>query len=161
MSPPRHNRRGTVVAQHGGRASVAKVLLGLVGAAVALVAGVALIVEDERGGGGRDVGSIVRHADELLGEEVTVTGSVGEITGAKSFTMTEGAHRLLVLDVSVIPAIDNDLDGLVVDERVTVTGVLLRLGSKDVKRYLGVSVEHRYSAFLGEPVVLADSFRPR
>ncbi len=137
-----------------------KALLGIAAAALSVVAVVALIV-DERGDHGRDVASVVREGDELLGERVTVTGRIEQVVGAKSFILTEGSHRLLVLDVSVIPAVDNNLDGVLVDELVTVTGVLRTLGGEEVERYVGSVAANRHEAFLGRPVLVADSFRPR
>ncbi len=64
-------------------------------------------------------------------------------------------------DVSAVPAVDNDVDGLLLDELVTVSGDLLTLRVEEVEGYVGALVEDRYEAFLGGPFILADSFRPR
>ena len=135
--------------------------MGIFAAAVGVVAGVALLVDDERGGPGDDVTSVLRRSGELLGERVTVTGRVSDVLGATSFTMTDGARRLLVLDISAIAAIDNDLDGVIENELVTVSGVLRTLDVGEIERYADALVAEQYHAFLGSPVIMADSFRPR
>ncbi len=137
-----------------------KVLAGMALAAVAIVAGVALVVREEPTRGGHDVTSLVRRADRLLGERVTVAGRVGEVISAKSFIVTDGGRRLLVLGVSTVPAIDDNVDGVFADERVTVTGVVRRFEVREMESYVGELDDERYQRFAGEPVILADSVVP-
>ncbi len=141
------------------RPSSPKVLLRIVVCA-ALAAGVAFVVHDEPTPGRHDVTSVLRGADRLIGQRVTVTGRVAEVLSAKSLTITDDGGDLLVLDISVIPAIDNDLDGVVANDRVEVSGMLRRFAIEDVERYVGELNDQRYETFVGKPVILAESFRP-
>lgn len=133
--------------------------MGIVLAAVVLAAGAA-IVRREPSAGGDDVSSVIRRADGLIGQRVTVRGRVGDVISAKSLTLTDDAHQMLVLDVSVIPAVDNDLDGVVVDELLEVSGVLRTFAFDEVERHVGELVDERHDSFVGQPVILADSFVP-
>ncbi len=142
------------------RASFPKVLLRIVVCAAALSAGVAFVVHEEPTSGGYDVTSVLREADRLIGQRVTVTGRVGEVVSAKSLTITDGGSNLLVLDISVIPAIDNDLDGVVANDRVQVRGMVRRFVIEEVERYVGELNDQRYETFVGKPVIVAESFRP-
>ncbi len=143
------------------RPSSTKAVLGMAAAAV-LAAGVVLLLREDRVAGGDGVGSVLDRADELVGDRVTVTGRVGEVISAKSFTLTDdGGRRLLVLDVSTIPAVDDDLDGLVTDELVEVGGVVRTFRLEEIERHVGELIDGRYEPFVGRPVVLADGIVPR
>ena len=143
------------------RSSFTKVLAGVTLGAVALVAGAVLAVRVEPRTAGQGVGAIVRRADRLMGERVTVTGRIGDVVSAKSFTLTEDNKRILVLDVSAVPAIDNNLNGVMRSERVQVTGVLERFAIEETESYVGELIDERYEPFVGEPVILVDAFTPR
>ncbi len=130
-------------------------------AAAAVAAGVVLLLQEEREPEREVVTSVLERADELAGQSVTVSGRVGEVMSATSFTLTDGVRHLLVLDVSAIPALDDDLDGLVTGELVQVTGVVQTFRPEEIERRLGELLDQRYEPFRGRPVVLADSFSPR
>lgn len=88
-------------------------------------------------------------------------GHVGEVISAKSFTISDGVERILVLDVSALSALDNDLDGVVTNEQVRVTGVLRVLDIEEIESYVGELIDARYEAFVGQPVIVADAVTPR
>ncbi len=141
--------------------SFVKVLAGITVAAVAVVAGAAFVVREGPQASGDDVTSLVRRAPGVIGERVTVTGRVGDVVSAKSFTLTDDGARVLVLAVPVIPAIDNDIDGVLTNERVQVSGVVRRFVMEEIESHVGELIDERFEPFVGEPVILADSFIPR
>lgn len=111
--------------------------------------------------GGEDVTSVVQHPDRFVGERATVTGRVGKVLSATSCTLTEDGMELLVLDVSTMAAIDDDLDGVVADEQVHVTGVVRRFTTiEEMERHVGEVPDARYEPFLGKPVLMAESVSP-
>ncbi len=135
-------------------------LLVAVVAAVAVTTGVAVLVLDRLRDGDDGPGATVRLRDGAIGHRVTVAGRVGEVVSAKSFTVTDGTNAVLVLDVSVVPAIDNDRDGVLVGEQVRVTGVARRFVVNEIERYVGEFIDERYDRFVGKPVVVADAVTP-
>ena len=141
--------------------SFLKVLAAMTVAAVAVVAGAAFVVREGPETSADDVTSFVRRAHRFVGERMTVTGRVGEVISAKSFTVTDGGERLLVLAVPTIPAIDNDFDGVLTNERVQVTGVVRRFEIEALESHVGELIDERYQPFVGEPVIVADAFIPR
>ncbi len=141
--------------------SFVKVLAGIAVASVIAVAGAAFIVKEGPDVSDDDVTSLVRRAHIRIGERVTVTGRVGELVSAKSFTLTDEGARLLVLGVATMPAIDNDFDGVFANERVQVSGVVRRFAIEEIESYVGELIEERFEPFLDEPVVVADTFIPR
>ena len=68
---------------------------------------------------------------------------------------------MLVLDVSTIPALDHDRDGVLVNEEVRVEGVLRVLDIEEIESHVGELMDTRYQPFLGQPVVVADVVTPR
>ncbi len=138
-----------------------RALAAIAVAAVAVVVGAALLVGPGREPSGDDVAALVRDAESYVGRRVTVSGRVGQIVSAQSFTVTDGTGRILVLDVSVVPAVDNDLDGVLTDERVRVTGVVRVFALDEIESEVGELMDERYERFVGEPVLLADAITPR
>ena len=128
---------------------------------VTLTTGAACARRGEPPTTGENVTSVARQADRLVGREVTVVGHVGEVISAKSFTISDGVERILVLDVSAMSALDNDLDGVVTNEQVRVTGVLRVLDTEEIESYVGELIDARYEPFVGEPVIVADAVTPR
>lgn len=141
--------------------SFVKVLAGMAVAAVAVVAGAAFVVREGPQASGDDVTSLVHRFPGVIGERVTVTGRVGDVVSATSFTLTDDGARVLVLSVPVIPAIDNDIDGVLTNERVQVSGVVRRFVMEEIESHVGELTDERFEPFVGEPVILADSFIPR
>lgn len=135
------------------------VVLALVAAGVSM--GAAALIGGDSRSPGADVVSVVRRPDRFIGERTTVTGRVGDIMSATSFTLTDERAALLVLNVSTIPAIDDNLDGVVRNEEVLVTGVVRRFAMEEVEQLVGDLPDERYESFLGEPVLVADSVSPR
>ena len=66
-----------------------------------------------------------------------------------------------MLHVSAIPAIDDNLDGVLRNEEVRVTGVVRRFALEEVGSYVGELPVERYESFVGKPVIVADSVTPR
>ena len=83
------------------------------------------------------------------------------MVSSKSFTLTDAVERILVLDVSIVPAVDNNLDGVLTGERVEVTGVVRIFAIEEAESYVGELIDERYEAFVGEPVIVADAITPR
>ena len=133
--------------------------LAALGAAVAM--GAAEVTGRESGPRAEDVTSVLQRAEDLLGERATVVGRVGEIISATSFTLTNGGARLLVLNVPVVPAVDDNLDGVLVNEQVEVTGEVRIFSIEEIEAHVGELDEARYQPFLREPVIMADVVTPR
>ncbi len=66
----------------------------------------------------------------------------------------------MVREVSV-PAVDNDLDGVLTDERVRVTGVVRVFALDEIESEVRGLMDERYERFVGDPVLLADAITPR
>lgn len=135
--------------------------LAIAGAAAALTLGAAQLIGGDASPRGENVTTVLQRADRLIGERTTVTGRVGEVVSATSFTVTHDAAALLVLNVSAIPAIDDNLDGVLRNEEITVSGVLRRFAPEEIESYVGPIPAERYESFVGRPVIVADSIRPR
>lgn len=135
------------------------VAVALVLAAVTM--GAAALTGGDSGPRGTDVISVVQRPDHFIGERTTVTGRVGDVMSATSFTLTDDRAALLVLNVSTIAAIDDDRDGVMRNEEVLVTGVVRRFAMKEGEQLVGDLVHERYKAFVGDPVLVADSVTPR
>lgn len=135
------------------------VAVALVAAAVSM--GAAAFTGGESSPRGEDVTSVVERPDRFIGERTTVTGRVGDIMSATSFTVIDDAATLLVLNVSTIPAIDDNHDGVVRNEEVLVTGVVRRFAMEEIEQLVGDLLDERYESFVGKPVLVADSVSPR
>lgn len=143
------------------RMPFAKVIVGVLIVAVALTAGVALVVRERRPSGSRDVSAVLGAPRRFIGERIRIAGRVEAVLSAKSFVLRDDSARMLVLDVAVIPAIDADLDGTVTDERVLVTGVVQTVPVDELETYTGELTATRYQALADRPVLFADSYVPR
>ena len=135
------------------------VAVALVAAAVSM--GAAALMGGKSRSGGADVTSVVQRPDRFIGERTTVIGRVEDIMSAKSFTVTDDSATLLVLNVSTIPAIDDNHDGVVRNEDVKVTGVVRRFATEEIEQLVGDLLDARYESFVGKPVMVADSVSPR
>ena len=135
------------------------VALAAIGAVVAM--GAAAIAGGNSRSRGEEVTSVLQHAEDFIGRTTTITGRVGEIISATAFTLTDGDAAVLVLNVPVMPAIDDNLDGVLVAEHVDVTGEVRILDIEAIKSYVGELSNERSQPFLGKPVILADVVRPR
>ena len=135
------------------------VAAALVAAAVSI--GAAALMGGNSESRGEEVSSVVERPDRFIGKRTEVAGRVGEILSAKSFRLTDNAATLLVLNVSTIPAIDDNHDGVVRDEEVLVTGVVRRFAMEDIEQLVGDLMDERYKSFVGKPVLVADSVSPR
>ena len=144
-----------------GRVPSAKAFAGIIGIAVAVTLAVGFALRLRPESPGERVTSVVRRVDRFVGQRLTLTGRLEEVVSAKSFTLTDGVERILVLDVSVVPAVDTDLDGVLTDERVEVTGVVRIFAIEEAESYVGELIDERYEAFVGEPVIVADAITPR
>ena len=136
-------------------------MIAVAAAAAAVSMGAAAVIGSESSPRGEDVSSVVERPDRFIGERTTVIGRVGDVMSATSFTVTDDAATLLVLDVSTIPAIDDNLDGVVMDEEVLVTGVIRKFVMGEIQPLLGDLQDERYESFVGKPVLVADSVSPR
>ncbi len=95
----------------------AKAFAGIIGITVAVTLAVAFALRLRPESPGESVTSVVRRVDRFVGQRLTLTGRLEEVVSSKSFTLTDGVERILVLDVSVVPAVDNNLDGVLTGER--------------------------------------------
>ncbi len=136
-------------------------MAALAALAAAVAMGAAAITGEGPRSRGEDVTSVLQRAEDFLGERATVDGRVGEIISATSFTVTNGGPRLLVLNVPVIPAVDDNLDAVVVNEEVQVTGEVRIFDVEEMESYVGELGDERYQPFVGKPVIVADLVRPR
>ncbi len=143
------------------RLCVGQLPLAIAAAAMTLTASSSCALRGGPPTRGENISAVAGDADHFVGHRVTLVGRVGEVVSAKSFTITDGVERVLVLDVSVAGALDNDLDGVVINEEAKVTGVLHILAIDKIEQYVGELTDHRYERFVGEPVLVADAVRPR
>ena len=134
-------------------------MVAVVAAAVSV--GAAALIGGESSPRSEDVTAVVERPDRFLGKRTTVVGRVGDIMSATSFTMTDDGATLLVLDVSTIPAIDDNRDGVVKNEEVLVTGVVRRFAMDEIEQLVGDLLDEQYESFVGKPVLVADSVSPR
>lgn len=135
-----------------------KTLAGVVVAAAALVGTLVLVTRGPSDGS--NVAEIVGQADRRMGERVSVTGRVDEVLSARSFTLTGGSERILVVNVTALPVVDDDLDGAFAGERVRVTGYLRTFLLEEVEARIGDLIDERYQRFRGDPVIVADAIVP-
>ena len=136
-------------------------LIAIAAVAVALSSCTACARRGQLADTGENVSSVLRQADRRMGQEVTVVGRVHEVISAKSFTITDGVELVLVLGVATMPALDNDLDGVLTNEQARVTGELRVLRIGEIESEVGELIDARYERFIGEPVVVADVVTPR
>ncbi len=108
-----------------------------------------------------NVSSVARQAERRLGQEVTIVGRVQEVISATSFTITDGVGHILVLGVATMPALDEDLDGVLIHEQVRVTGELHIFRMDEIESQVGELIDARYERFAGQPVVVANVVTPR
>ncbi len=141
--------------------SFPKTLLVLVGVALATIVLSAWLRSLGSTSERNEASVFMSGADDLIGETVTLDATVGEILSAKSFTLRAEEGEVLVLDVSTVPAIDNDFDGTFVGEKVQVTGTVRELTAEELEAQLGHWTDRRYERFIGEPVIVASSVTPR
>ena len=139
----------------------AKAFAGIIGITVAVTLAVGFALRLRPESPDESVTSVVRRVDRFVGQRLTLTGRLQEVVSSKSFTLTDGVERILVLDVSVVPAVDNNLDGVLTGERVEVTGVVRVFAIEEAESYVGELIDERYEAFVGEPVIVADAITPR
>ncbi len=143
-----------------GAAAFRRVLITIIALAL-VVTGTSALIRNGQGDPDRgEVSALLRDADRLIGSTVKLTARVDELISSKSFTLKDETGEVLVLDVSTVPAIDNDLDGAVQGERVQVTGRLLVLTREELEGYVGGLDDGRYEEFVGEPVIVARSITP-
>ncbi len=78
---------------------------------------------------------------------------------AQSFTLTDRTGRILVLDT--YPPSNNDLDGVLTDERMRVWASSGCSRATRSRSQVGDLMDERYERFVGDPVLLADAITPR
>ena len=123
------------------------------------IAGLGVLAAHQSGPGRLAV--VVRDPESSIGTLVTVKGRVEEVVSAKSFTLTADDERILVVDVSTIPALDDNLDEVLINERVEVTGTLRLFNLEQIEAQIGDLLDVRFERFAGEPVVIAEAVFPR
>ena len=154
-------RRDTLRPLRRARGPLRRLFSAIVVATVALTAGTACGLRGDPTARGENISSVAGQPKRFIGRRVTLVGRIGEVISGKSFTITDDVERILVLDVSTIGALDNNLDGVLTNEQVQVTGVLRMLVIEEIESYVGELMDERYEPFVGEPVVLADAVSPR
>ncbi len=138
-----------------------KVLVYVLLVAAAATAGAAVLRQDEAARRQVDPPAQLREIERFAGRRVTVTGRLADVISARSFTLNDGELGVLVLDVSVIPAIDDDLDGVLRGEQVQVTGIVRALTIEEMESFVGDLINERYEQFEGKPLILADYMTPK
>ncbi len=141
--------------------SFPKVLVSLLLVGMAATAGVALLRQDEPARREADPRVLLEQIEGFVGRGVTVTGRLADVISARSFTLRQGEFEVLVLDVATIPAVDNDLDGVLRGEQVQVRGMVRALSIEEMESFVGELIDERYEQFEGKPLILADSVTPK
>ncbi len=128
--------------------------------AVAMIAAAVVFATARPPDQGPEDGRVTDEADRAQERRMTVAGRVHEVVSAKSFTVTRGDDTMLVVGVPALPALDDDLDGILKGEEVRVSGVAKTFVLEEIERHVGELIDRRYERFAGKPVIVADSVTP-
>lgn len=141
--------------------------------AIALIFAISLLTAcdarpDEAPASAVGAGQIIENPSNYVGKTVTVTGEVEDLHGPRAFEMDSGVNlgELLVLGKDPYPQVPDGATNraFIVDDTVTVTGVVRMMVTTEIERELGWDLEPQLEVeFDRKPVLIAKSlsFTPR